>query len=154
MFNYLILNEIISSTIVHAQDAIRSRGFILVMLGAPLNFIAMLYSVFPICGCIDFYLDPVQELSSERCTLQALHWYWILTYPFSLTYSEGMLYNFKLCCHKFYNRFQMSPCAEGYGNGVVYESKDCCKQNLCTCFLIIRSFLYQSCWRLCLPTIV
>ena len=41
-------------------------GFILVVLGAPLNFIAMLYSVFPICGYIDLYLDPVQELLSEK----------------------------------------------------------------------------------------
>ena len=54
------------------------------------------------------------------------------TYPFSLTYSEGMLYNFKLCCHKFYNQFQMSPCIEGYGETIVYESEDCCKQNLYT----------------------
>ena len=66
MFIYSILNEIISSTIVYDQDANRSRGFILVVLGAPLNFIAMLYSVFPICGYIDLYLDPVQELLSEK----------------------------------------------------------------------------------------
>jgi len=66
VINYLILNEIISSTIVYDQDANRSRGFILVVLGAPLNFIAMLYSVFPICGYIDLYLDPVQKLLSEN----------------------------------------------------------------------------------------
>ena len=54
-----------------------------------------------------------------------------------------MVYNLNLC-YKFYNRFQMSPCDEGYGNGVVYESKDCCKQNLYTFLLIVRSFLYQS----------
>ena len=36
-----------------------------------------------------------------------------------------MLYNFKLCRHKFYNRFQMSPCIEGYGENIVYESKNC-----------------------------
>ena len=40
VINYLILNEIISSTIVYDQDANRSKGFILVGLGAPLNFIA------------------------------------------------------------------------------------------------------------------
>jgi len=40
-------------------------GFILVVSGAPLNFIAMLYSVFPICGNIDLYLDPFQELLKE-----------------------------------------------------------------------------------------
>ena len=74
VFIYSILNEIISSTIVYDQDANRSRGFILVALGAPLNFIAMLYSVFPICGNIDLYLDPFQELLKERSTLQALHW--------------------------------------------------------------------------------
>jgi len=74
VFIYSILNEIISSTIVYDQDANRSRGFILVALGAPLNFIAMLYSVFPICGNIDLYLDPFQELLKERFTLQALHW--------------------------------------------------------------------------------
>ena len=73
VFIYSILNEIISSTIVYDQDANRSRGFILVALGAPLNFIAMLYSVFPICGNIDLYLDPFQELLKERFTLQALH---------------------------------------------------------------------------------
>ena len=73
VFIYSILNEIISSTIVYDQDANRSRGFILVVLGAPLNFIAMLYSVFPICGNIDLYLDPFQELLKERSTLQALH---------------------------------------------------------------------------------
>ena len=50
MINYLIVNEIISSAIVYAQDANCSRGFIRVVLGAPLNFIAILYSVFPICG--------------------------------------------------------------------------------------------------------
>jgi len=71
---YCIPNEIISSTLVYDQDANRSRGFILVALGAPLNFIAMLYSVFPICGNIDLYLDPFQELLKERFTLQALHW--------------------------------------------------------------------------------
>ena len=65
VFIYSILNEIISSTIVYDQDANRSRGFILVALGAPLNFIAMLYSVFPICGNIDLYLDPFQELLKE-----------------------------------------------------------------------------------------
>ena len=70
VFIYSILNEIISSTIVYDQDANRSMGFILVVLGAPLNFIAMLYSVFPICGCIDFYLDPFQELLKERFTLK------------------------------------------------------------------------------------
>ena len=63
---YCIPNEIISSTLVYDQDANRSRGFILVALGAPLNFIAMLYSVFPICGNIDLYLDPFQELLKER----------------------------------------------------------------------------------------
>ena len=62
---YCIPNEIISSTLVYDQDANRSRGFILVALGAPLNFIAMLYSVFPICGNIDLYLDPFQELLKE-----------------------------------------------------------------------------------------
>ena len=65
MFIYSILNDIISSTIVYDQDANRSRGFILVALGAPLNFIAMLYSVFPICGYIDLYLDLFQELLKE-----------------------------------------------------------------------------------------
>ena len=65
MINSLILNEIISSTIIYDQDANRSRGFILVVLRAPLNFVAMLYSVFPICGYIDFYLDPFQELMLE-----------------------------------------------------------------------------------------
>ena len=73
MLIYLILNEFISSTIVYDPDANRSRGFILVVLGAPLNFIATLYSVFPICGNIDLYLDPFQELLKERFTLQALH---------------------------------------------------------------------------------
>ena len=29
----------------------------------------------------------------------------------------------------------MSPCTEGYGNGVVYESKNCCEQNLYTFLL-------------------
>ena len=29
----------------------------------------------------------------------------------------------------------MSPCTEGYGIGVVYESKNCCKQNLYTFLL-------------------
>ena len=53
------------SGILFQRDANRSRGFMLVGLGAPLNFIAMLYSVFPICGYIDFYLDPFQELLSE-----------------------------------------------------------------------------------------
>ena len=43
-----------------------------------------------------------------------------------------MLYNFKLCRHKFYNRFQMSPCIEGYGENIVNEIEDCCKQNLYT----------------------
>ena len=43
--------------------------------------------------------------------------------------------NFKLCPHKFYNRIQMSPCTEGYENGVVYKSKNCYKQNLCTFLL-------------------
>ena len=52
MINFLTLNEIISSTIVYDQDATRSRGFILVKLGAPLQFHYMLYSVFPICGHI------------------------------------------------------------------------------------------------------
>ena len=28
------------------------------MLGSPLNFFAMLYLVFPICGYMDLYLDP------------------------------------------------------------------------------------------------
>jgi len=46
-----------------------------------------------------------------------------------------MLYNFKLCRHKFYNRFQMSPCIEGYGENIVYESKNCCKLNLYTFLL-------------------
>jgi len=46
-----------------------------------------------------------------------------------------MLYNFKLCRHKFYNRFQMSPCIEGYGENIVYESENCCKQNLYTFLL-------------------
>jgi len=46
-----------------------------------------------------------------------------------------MLSNFKLCRHKFYNRFQMSPCIEGYGENIVYESKNCCKQNLYTFLL-------------------
>ena len=46
-----------------------------------------------------------------------------------------MLYNFKLCRHKFYNRFQVSPCIEGYGENIVYESEDCCKQNLYTILL-------------------
>ena len=61
MINYLVLNEIITSTIVYDQDGNRSRGFIRVGLGAPLNFIAMLYSVFPICGYIDLYLDLFQD---------------------------------------------------------------------------------------------
>ena len=65
MLIYLILIEIISSTTVYDQDANRSRGFILVLLGAPLNFIAMFYSVFSICGNIDLYLDPFQELLKE-----------------------------------------------------------------------------------------
>ena len=62
---YCIPNEIISSTLEYDQDANHSRGFILVALGAPLNFIAMLYSVFLICGNIDLYLDPFQELLKE-----------------------------------------------------------------------------------------
>ena len=70
VFIYSILNEIISSTIVYDQDANRSRGFILVVLGAPLNFIDMLYSVFPICGYIDLYLDLFQEFISESVTLK------------------------------------------------------------------------------------
>ena len=75
MFIYSILNEIISSTIVYDQDANRSRGFILVALGAPLNFIAMLYSVFPICGNIDLYLDPFQELLKESSFFTKLFCY-------------------------------------------------------------------------------
>ena len=70
MLIYLILNEIISSTIVYDQEANCSRGVILVVLGAPLNFIAMLYSVFPICGNIDLYLDPFQELLKEEVKQQ------------------------------------------------------------------------------------
>ena len=46
-----------------------------------------------------------------------------------------MLNNFKVCCHKFYNPFQMSPCTKGYGIGIVYKSKNCCKQNLYTLLL-------------------
>ena len=41
--NYLILNEIISSTIVYDQDAIRSWRFTLAALGASLNFIAICF---------------------------------------------------------------------------------------------------------------
>ena len=67
---YCIPNEIISSTLLYDQDANRSRGFILVALGAPLNVIAMLYSVFPICGYIDLYLDLFQELLKESVTLK------------------------------------------------------------------------------------
>ena len=37
------------------------------------NTIAMLYSVFPVCGNTDLYLDPFQELLSKRCTFKALH---------------------------------------------------------------------------------
>ena len=58
--------HMVPSTLVYDQDANRSRGFIVVALGAPLNFIAMLYSVFPICGNIDLYLDPFQKLLKER----------------------------------------------------------------------------------------
>ena len=43
MRNYLILNEIISSTIVYDQDANRSRRFTLAALGASLNFIAICF---------------------------------------------------------------------------------------------------------------
>ena len=40
------------------------------MLGAPLDFIAMLYSVFPICGYIDLDLDLFQELLKQSVTLK------------------------------------------------------------------------------------
>ena len=43
VINYFILNEIISSTIVYDQDANHSRGFILVVLGASLIFIAICF---------------------------------------------------------------------------------------------------------------
>ena len=62
MINYRILNEIISSTIVYDQDANRSRGFILASrVGGSLEFHYMLYSVSPICGCMDLYLDLFQD---------------------------------------------------------------------------------------------
>ena len=58
------------------------------MLGAPLNFIDMLYSVFPICGYIDLYLDLFQELLKESVTLKR----YAATdlQAFSETYLEGM----------------------------------------------------------------
>ena len=77
VFIYSILNEIISSTIVYDQDANRSRGFILVVLGAPLNFIDMLYSVFPICGYIDLYLDLFQELLKENTKTRGPWVFWV-----------------------------------------------------------------------------
>ena len=43
VINYLILNEIISSTIVYDQDANRSRRFTLAELGASLYFIAICF---------------------------------------------------------------------------------------------------------------
>ena len=51
-----------------------------------------------------------------------------------------------------YNRFQMSPCIEGYGENIVYESKNCCKQNLYTfllnnqklSFSVLSVFLWRS----------
>ena len=43
LINYLILNEIISSTIVYDQDANRSRRFTLAELGASLYFIAICF---------------------------------------------------------------------------------------------------------------
>ena len=39
------------------------------MLGAPLNFIDMLYSVFPICGYMDLYLDLFQDIIQKRFML-------------------------------------------------------------------------------------
>ena len=79
---YLFPNEIISSTIVYDQDANRSRGFILVGLGAPLNFIVcfircLLFVDIWICtwicfrilfkkGYMDLYLDLFQDIIQKR----------------------------------------------------------------------------------------
>ena len=54
-----------------------------------------------------------------------------------------MLNNLNLCRHKFYNRFQMSPCIKGYGENIVYESKNCYRHNLYT-FLLNNQKLFLS----------
>ena len=82
-----------------------------------------------------FFLGSVSGITIRRSTLKSVTLIKRFSSHSSLTYLEGMLNNFKLCRHKFYSRLQISPCTEGYGIGIVYESKNCCKQNLYTFLL-------------------
>ena len=97
--------------IVYDQDATRSRGFILVKLGAPLLFHYMLYTVFPIRGYMDSYLNLFQDIIQKRFLLKR--------YICHMLTSIVVEYMRKICCtttvmsSQVYNRFQMPPYAEG-----------------------------------------
>ena len=66
--NYLILNEIISSTIVYDQDTNRSRRFTLAALGASLNVIA-------ICFIQCFLFVDIWTFTWICCRIQLLKLY-------------------------------------------------------------------------------
>ena len=102
MINYLILNEIISSTISIWPGCYSLKEVYTSNIGASLNFIAIcIYTVFPICGYMDLYLDLFQDLlllkaidcKALRCSQVNIWFSWI--------YLEGTSYNCYQCRHKF-----------------------------------------------------
>ena len=88
-----------------------AQGVYTSRVGGSLEFHYMLYSVSPICGYMDLYLDLFQDIIQKRFLLKR--------YICHRLTSIVVEYMRKVCCtttvmsSQIYNRFQMPPYAEG-----------------------------------------